>query len=205
MRCTRLGIPKQKFWSIKAKKSSSLSQKLGPTLSLFSAQVLAFRLNYKPGPILSQAKLPWLGLWAQIWPLLVRFWFLNPNLFFILGDHFNNLNIFIHWAQIWARPNIEPIVGSRIFYFRFFLYWFYSLKFCYTWNINCMNLLWSLIKFLKGSSTYDDTIFIFSFFTYDVKISKILSLLKNVTSYVDDPLHFFMLNFTINSCSWFFK
>jgi hypothetical protein len=86
------------------------------------------------------------------------------------------------------------------------LYWFYSLNFLLYLKYQLHEFIVKFnIKFLKGSSTYDDTIFLFSFFTYDVKISKIFSLPKNVTSYVDDPLHFLMLNITINSCSRYFK
>jgi hypothetical protein len=48
------------------------------------------------------------------------------------------------------------------------------------------------IIFFKESPTYDDTILLFSDFTY--KISRILSLPKNVTSYVDDPFKFFKLH-----------
>jgi hypothetical protein len=50
--------PQAKILIKKAQKSLNLSQKSGPTLSLWTKNSACFRLNFKPGPILSQAKLP---------------------------------------------------------------------------------------------------------------------------------------------------
>ncbi len=56
--------------------------------------------------------------WCQIykpscsrhfWPLLVRFWFMNPKLSFILGDHFKYLNIIIHSSQNHVLDLLAPL------------------------------------------------------------------------------------------------
>jgi hypothetical protein len=75
-----------------------------------------------------------------------------------------------------------------------------------TLNIGCMNLLWSLIQ-----KIYKGVVHIWCHVFGRGSISEILTSCfkkenrKFVSPYVDDPFKNFILNFTINSCSRYFK
>jgi hypothetical protein len=142
--------------------------------------------------------------WAQLWAFLAQlragpktepkgpnFWSENRLNFKSFDSNYGQAKYFDltqiwaeNQAQLWARPKFELI------YLKYQLH-----EFIVKFNI----------KKCKGSSIYDVT------FLRRESILEILTSYvekenrKIVSSYVDDPFKNFILNFTINSCSWYFK
>ncbi len=133
-------------------------------------------LNFKPfGSIKSR---------AENWAKRPKFWSENRLNFKSFDTNLSQAQIWAeNQAQLWARPKFETIYLKNQLH-----------EFIVKFNI----------KKCKGSSTYDVTFLrresIFEILTSYVKKENI----KIVSSY-DHPFKNFILNFTINSCSWYFK